>query len=239
MSIDIDKLLNGQRSKAIDWKWSDQFVQADTNEATSGLFVSADSSLICVGPPRVDSVFNVIKVGMSPSFSLSQQIPQNRITEIGSRRVHIVNGTPQGAGNISRFLYNGPTMLRMSYGLLFDKNNNLTKIARDSILLVAVGNEDALIKSWSKMAKMTDRAADAHKRTNFWISCWDNKLKFPIGLAIYHQDTAGNYIGGYYIEGVKYNAHGISQQSPQMVLAESLSFSFDRVTPLAEGPGSS
>ena len=235
MSLNVAALLS-QSSRAIDWNWAENFVQVDTNPATSGLNVSSDSTLICAGPPRVSDAFSVLKLGLAPSFSVSQQIPQNRIAEIGSRRVHIINGTPVGGGSISRFLYNGPTLFRMSYGLIFDNDGRLLDSAKESLRLESGNDQDALIRLWENMVGLNSRIVKGHSKTNFWISTWDDKAKFPIGFAIYHQDTAGNYVGGYYIEGVKYNMHGISQQAGQMVLAESLSFAFDRIIPIADGP---
>ena len=233
-NVNMDQLINSEGMKADVWNWSDNFVQADINLGTSGQLVSADSTLIAVGPPTVQPMITAVKVGLSPSFSLSQQIPQNRVAEIGSRRVHIINGTPIGGGSISRFLYNGPTLLRLSYSVVFTPNGRLKPEAEEWLRGGTTDNvgQQGIVDAWNNLANQTTQWRTRHQQTNFWISCWDNKFKFPIGMAILHQDAANNSIGAYYLEGVKYNMHNISKQASQLVLAENLSFSFDRMIPV-------
>jgi len=221
---------------ANNWDWKEKFVDSKANASTSATFASADSTLICVGPPEAQkgSQFNVQKLGAASSFSLSQQIPQNRIAEIGSRRVHFVNGTPVGGGSISRFLYHGPTLLRQSYKLVYDTKEKIS-IGSEEFF----GNPD-VAGMWEQMIKNEEAKEihHAHEKTDFWISCWDTKLRYPIGFAVYFQDSGGRFIGGYYVEGVQYNMHNVGQQASQTLIAESLSFAFTKVVPLATGPGS-
>ena len=79
-----------------DWAWKEDFVQKDENLGTSGDFIASESTLIAAGPPKTSDVLKVVKIGLSPSIQISQQIPQQRLYEIGSVRCHILNGIPVG-----------------------------------------------------------------------------------------------------------------------------------------------
>lgn len=235
----ITDLINDTNSKidihtTTPWGWDNNSVQPDTDAAYSGGFISADSSLVCAGPPRLpEGSVEVLKLGLTPNFSYSQHIPNQRITEIGSRRVHIIKGTPVGGGSISRLLYNGSTLLCMSYGMIFDEHGKLRPGAIQSLNNFS---QDKIQKMWdSKLASANSESIfQKHTRSNFWISCWDDRLDFPIGLAVFHFDIAGKKAGGYYLEGVKYSAHNVSKQASQLVLAESMNFSFDRIVPIVD-----
>lgn len=222
---DIKALLN-DKGGGLDWNWRERFVEPTMGSGSVGSFLSADSTLVCVGPPIATSRFSVKRLGLSPGFSLSQQVPQQRIAEIGSKRVHILNGTPVGGGSIQRFLYNGDTLLKASYGHLFNPDGTLGPNGQAGLM-------KSDITAWNNMVHNNDMIASVHNGQKFWISLWDDKVKFPVGLAVYFQDQMGNAIGGFYIEGVKYSAHSVSQQASQLMLAESLNFSFDRVIPIA------
>jgi len=96
--------------------------------------------------------------------------------------------------------------------------------------------QKATVNAWNNITRNSiDQITKRNKETQFHISCMDNRLKFPIGFAVQHRDSGNNFIGGYYIEGVKFSMHNVSKQASQLVLAESLSFSFDRVIPIIKG----
>jgi len=217
-------------NEAIDWNWEDSFVQADTGSATSGRFLGGYSTLVCVGPPVASSTFSVLKLGMSPSVSFSQQPAMQPLYEIGSKRVHYVMGVPSGGGSIQRFLYNGDTLMKAAYKAVFDDGGRLRDEALAGMnLLDRKSDADA----WARMVQNTGRISRTHESGKLWLSMWDNKLKFPIGLACYFQDSTGDFVGGLYLEGVKFSSHNMSVQSSQMVLAESMNFVFDRMVPIA------
>ena len=124
--ISIADILGGDGRGAEQWNWREDFVQLDENMATPGMFIAAESTLIGFGPATASSAFDIVKVGLAPNISIGQQIPQQRLPEIGSVRVHILNGVPVGGGSMSRLIYNGPSMMRTAYGNLYDDLGNPT-----------------------------------------------------------------------------------------------------------------
>lgn len=230
--INIQDLLGADGSGASDWNWRENYVQADENLASPGLFIASESTLIGFGPAKATSAFDIVKLGLTPQISISQQIPQQRLPEIGSQRVHILNGVPVGGGSISRLVYNGPSILRYAYGNLYDDEGNPTELALQGMATGSGIAQDYTISAWKTLTGTSDKIMEGNKNTDLWLSCWDIRLKAPIGICMYFQDVAGNAAGGVYAEGTKFSTHNFSQSAGQMVMMEGLSFSFDRIIPV-------
>jgi len=224
--------INGDPST---WNFRENFVQEDEGQGTAGMFIAAESTLICAGPATIADQLSVIKIGLSPSIQISQNIPQQRIYEIGSVRCHIVNGIPVGGLTLSRMVYNGPSLLRAIYGNLYDENGNLTSLGTQGLSTSSISN---LKTAWSNIVNNPDKVMTNDNKTQLWLSCFDQRLKLPFGLAIYMQDVAGNDIGGCYYEGCKINSSQYGQSSGQMVMMEGISIAFDRAVPIVHGLGS-
>jgi len=227
-----DLLGAGTGDSSNGWNWRENFVQLDENMGTAGLFIASESTLIGFGPAQASSAFNIIKVGLTPQISINQQIPQNRLSEIGSMRVHIINGTPVGGGGISRLVYNGPSLMRYAYGNLYDDNGNPTALALAGLATGTGAAQNFTVQSWANILNNPDKIMAADSNTNLWLSCWDTRLRMPFGLCMYFQDVAGNAVGGVYAEGTKIGTHSLSQSAGQLVMAESISFMFDRLIPV-------
>ena len=228
--------INGSPSN---WNYRENFVQEDEGQGTAGLFINAESTLICAGPATIADQLSVIKIGLSPSIQISQNIPQQRIYEIGSMRCHIVNGIPVGGLTISRMVYNGPSLLRAIYGNLYDASGDITQIGLSSLGAqgMSAGAKATMLAAWSNISKSPDRVMTNDNNTQLWLSLWDQRLKLPFGLAIYMQDVAGNAAGGMYYEGCKVNSSQYGQSAGQMVMMEGISVAFDRAVPIVNGIG--
>lgn len=233
--VSIAELLGGNGDQTSDWNWRESFVQSDENMGTPGLFIAAESTLIGFGPSTATSAFNVVKVGLTPNISINQQIPQQRLPEIGSVRVHILNGVPVGGGNMSRLVYNGPSLIRYAYANLIGANGQPTAAALEG-MYTANNSEEvqaSTLALWKNLMSKPDKVMQGHNDTDLWLSCWDLRLKMPFGLCMYFQDVAGNAVGGVYAEGVKINSHQITQSAGQLIMVEGISFAFDRIVPVA------
>lgn len=235
--------IQGNGSVASDnWNFKENYVQDDEYQGTSGSFIASESTLICAGPASAANMMDVIKVGLAPSIQISQNIPQQRIYEIGSMRCHILNGIPVGGLTISRMIYNGPSLLRAVYGNLYNLDGTLSDIAKSGMNSgnpAGLASNVALAASWASMVAYPDKVMDADGAggNKLWLSLWDQRLKLPFGLAIYMQDVSGNAAGGVYYEGCKVNSSQYGQSSGQMVMMEGISVAFDRAVPLVNTPG--
>jgi hypothetical protein len=235
----IAQLYDSGTSAPDNWNFKENFVQEDEYQGTSGSFIAAESTLICAGPATAADMLSVVKIGLAPSIQISQNIPQQRIYEIGSMRCHILNGIPVGGLTISRMIYNGPSLLRAVYGNLYNSDGSLTSLAKSGMVSgsLNVNSNIALANSWNSMVKYPDKVMDADSNQQLWLSLWDQRLKLPFGLAIYMQDVSGNAAGGVYYEGCKVNSSQYGQSSGQMVMMEGISVAFDRAVPLVHTPG--
>lgn len=224
--------VNGDPSS---WHFKEEFVQEDEDQGTAGQFIASESTLICAGPAKIADSLSLIKIGLSPAIQISQNIPQQRIYEIGSMRCHILNGIPVGGLTISRMLYNGPSLMRAIYGSLYDENGDLTTLGLQGL---SNSTTNALALAWKNLTANPDQVMENDNNTQLWLSCWDSRLKLPFGLAMYMQDVAGNAIGGVYFEGCKANSSQFGQSAGQMVMMEGISVAFDRAVPIVHGVGS-
>jgi hypothetical protein len=237
MATSTIKELLGVDGNVDNWNFKENYVQQDENQGTAGMFIAAESTLICAGPAKVSDMMSVIKVGLSPSIQISQNIPQQRIYEIGSMRCHILNGIPVGGLTISRMIYNGPSLLRAIYGNLYDDNGNITPLAMQGLTASDTSFNKKLQAAWANITKNPDQVMENDTKTQLWLSLWDQRLKLPFGLAVYMQDVSGNAVGGVYYEGCKVNSSQYGQSSGQMVMMEGISVAFDRAVPIVHGMG--
>ena len=230
--VSIYDILGGNGRGAEEWNWRENFVQLDENMATPGMFIAAESTLVAFGPAKATSAFDVVKVGLAPNISISQQIPQQRLPELGSVRVHILNGVPVGGGSMSRLIYNGPSMMRTAYGALYDDQGNPTALGLAGMTTGTGLAQNFAANAWKNLLNKPDRVMQGHKDTNLWLSAWDQRLKAPFGVCMYFQDISGNSVGGVYMEGTKINSHSMSQSAGQLIMVEGISFAFDRMVPI-------
>lgn len=230
--ISIADLLGANGDGTSDWNFRENFVQLDENMGTPGLFIASESTLIAFGPAAATSAFDVVKVGLTPNIAISQQIPQQRLPEIGSMRVHILNGVPVGGGSMSRLVYNGPSLIRYAYGNLYDDNGNPTALALAGMMTGSGPAQSFAANAWKLIMNNPDKVMQGDMNTDLWLSTWDTRLKAPFGICIYFQDVAGAAVGGIYAEGTKINSHNITQSAGQLIMVEGISFAFDRLVPV-------
>ena len=232
-NISISQLLGASTGDgASDWNWRENFVQLDENMGTPGSFIAAESTLIGFGPAKATAAFDIVKVGLTPNISISQQIPQQRLPEIGSQRIHIMNGVPIGGGSMSRLVYNGPSLLRTAYANLYDDEGNPTALGLAGMATGSGAAQDFTTNAWKQLMSNPDRVMEGDNNTLLWLSCWDARLRAPLGLCLYFQDISGNAVGGVYAEGVKINSHNMNQASGQLIMVEGVTFAFDRLVPV-------
>ena len=229
--------VNDFQGLAANWNWNENFVQEDENLSTGANFIAAESTLIAAGFAKATPSMQVVKIGLCPSIQVSQQIPQQRLYEIGSQRCHILNGIPQGGLSINRLIYNGPSLVRSLYGLTIDASNNITTGAMNGTTTANNAAQAAIAAQWSAMngAAKIDSVISGHQDTNLWLSMWDTRFRMPFGLAVFMQDIKGNSVGGLYFEGCKVGNHQFSQSAGQMIMMEGLSIMFDRSVPIVKG----
>jgi len=126
---------------------------------------------------------------------------------IGSGRSFFVSGKAQGNGSIARLFVNGRNLLRVLY-------HNARQ--RD----LPVQNFD-------------DRPANTYQ-AKFYINLDSELYLIPFGLGSIFRTKAHDFVGGFYAELTMIQSYNISIQAGANMIAEQVSFMFDRLMPFGE-----
>ena len=92
-------MADGATTTLQDWNYGSQHVQINLNGSD---FVSAQTTLICAGPPRMASVSSIVSgtpvlaLGVTENFSVQQNQQLQRVFEIGSARSYLIPGPVVG-----------------------------------------------------------------------------------------------------------------------------------------------
>jgi len=231
------------------WNFKEQYVQDDENQAFSGAFLKGESTLIAVGPSNWKEAqkgaggsagANIAGIGLVPQMNVQQQLPVQRVLEIGSRRAHFIDGVPVGAGSLSRLLYNGPSLMRALYYMGYEHNGNVTNTA---IKGLAPGNGNTNSKFLANaFNNLSSRGSSVYRQNSnnyLWLSVWDERLTLPFGLVQIFEDGAGRYAGALYLENTKIQSHVFGVAAGANMIMEQVSFMFDRAIPVNISPISS
>lgn len=197
------------------WRFQDHYVERLMDNAT---YTAAhpDTTLVLAGPARSDiartsdvsgtSVSSLLAIGMLQAFSVSQSKPTTPVMAIGSGRSFFVSGKAQGAGQISRLFVNGRNLLRVLH------HNAKTQNLRWDLF------DDPAAQSPNSM----------------FLTNLDSELYLvPFGLASLFRTKLHDPVGGVYAELTLINSYQIGFTAGSTMVAESVSFLFDRLMPFS------
>ncbi len=195
------------------WRFQDHYVERLMDNAA---YTAAhpDTTLVLAGPARSDiaraddvsgtSVSSLLAIGMLQSFSIGQQKPTTPVMAIGSGRSFFVSGKAQGQGQIQRLFVNGRNLLRVFY------HNAKTQGLR-----------------WDQF----DDPAAQNAASMFLTNLDSELFLVPFGLASLFRTKLHDSVGGFYAELSMINSYNIGFQAGSTMIAESVSFLFDRLMP--------
>jgi hypothetical protein len=204
----------------VSWRFQDHYVERQMDNAA---YTSAhpDDTLVLAGPPRVsdanaDSTTpgagSLLAIGMMQNLNISQVKSTTPVMAIGSGRSFFVSGKAQGNGSIARLFVNGRNLLRVLY-------HN----AKSNGILVTAGDT----------AGMDDPAAAA-ANSSFFINLDSELYLIPFGLGSIFRTKSHQFVGGFYAELTMIQSYNISIQAGANMIAEQVSFMFDRLMPWTE-----
>jgi hypothetical protein len=198
------------------WQFQDTYVERVMDNAA---YTSAhpDDTLVLAGPSRSTdaqsastgtAVGSLLAIGMMQNMNISQVKATTPVMAIGSGRSFFVSGKAQGNGSIARLFVNGRNLLRVLY------HNAQTSS-------INVGNLD-------------DKPAD--KTTSQFYINLDSELYYvPFGLGTIFRTKAHDFVGGFYTELTMIQSYNIGIQAGANMIAEQVSFMFDRLMPWSAG----
>lgn len=197
------------------WRFQDHYVERLMDNAAYSA-AHPDDTLVLAGPARSDiarvddvsgrSVSTLLAIGMLQSFQISQQKPTTPVMAIGSGRSFFVSGKAQGQGSIQRLFMNGRNLLRVLH------HNAKTQSLR-----------------WDAFDDPAALSSNSQFLTNL-----DSELYLvPFGLASLFRTKLHDPVGGFYAELTLVNSYQIQYAAGQQMIAESVTFLFDRLMPFA------
>jgi len=235
LKFNISEYFGNQR--ATQWNWKENFVQPDENFAMGMNFVSGKSTLLAAGPATamvgIETMVNPI--GLTPQIQMQQQLPQQRIGEIGSQRTHFVPGTPIGGGTIQRLIYNGPSLMRALYSATYDEHGKITSQGLEGQLGANKGTASAELAQVLKTITSPgseSKVSEGHNNSSLWLSLFDERFGASFGMAVFMEDNGGRPIGGVYLEGMVIQSHNWGITAGSNVIMEGVSFQFERSMPI-------
>lgn len=195
------------------WQFQETYVERVMDNAA---YTSAhpDDTLVLAGPSRSSDVQassagtvagSLLAIGMMQNLNISQVKSTTPVMAIGSGRSFFVSGKAQGNGSIARLFVNGRNLLRVLY------HNAQTSSTLN------VGNFDDI--------------PAYNTKSQFYINLDSELYYVPFGLGAIFRTKAHDYVGGFYAELTMIQSYNISIQAGANMIAEQVSFMFDRLMP--------
>jgi len=197
------------------WRFQDHYVERLLDNAA---YTSAhpDDTLVLAGPARLSTVSDrnvttgiqsLLAIGMLQNVQFSQTKATQPVQAIGSGRSFFISGKAQGQGLMQRLFVNGRNLLRVLY-------HN----ARSSNLSV----------------QNFDDPASKRLEAQFYINLDSELYLIPFGLGTVFRTKAHDFVGGFYSELTMINNYSVNFQAGLNMIAEQVSFMFDRLLPFGE-----
>lgn len=221
------------------WDFYNKRVQ---QELTGGQFVSAESTLVCSGPPELadingggaDAKGKVYPIGLLESAGIQQSKQLQRIFEIGSSRSYFIPGRVVGSINIGRTFYFGPSLLRVLYAY-YRSSADVEIGVNESDQGIRL-NDGNVTAAHPQNALLTTFGADELHQIRrspgpdyFFIDLASDLFSQPTGLAIFFKDQNDNSLGGIYLENCYVQGHQMNISSSSVLIMEGSSLQYDRI----------
>ena len=204
--------------------WDDNFGPNSVQDTGTGTnFLSSESVLVCAAPSEFTetaaSINNLVPIGLVENAAVQQSKQLQQLFEIGSRKPFFVPGRVSVSSNLSRVLFNGPSLLKAMYR--FNKAGTMANINGNDYHGAAAGGTVS-----------TDDKDNAVYTEDFYINLASEFFNAPIGLAFLMRDMEQNAYGGFHLGGCFIQGHQFSMAAQQTVLLENVSLRATTVTPV-------
>ena len=209
--------------------WGDNFGPNSVQSLGAGTnFLSSESVLVCAAPSEfVDAtanpVSNFIPIGLVENAAVQQSKQLQQLFEIGSRKPFFVPGRVNISSNLSRVLFNGPSLLKALY-----KFNNAGSMANYAQGEEALGYDGA-----AAAGGITTTDGNSTYAGDFYINLASEFFNAPIGLAFLMRDMEQEAYAGFHLGGCFIQGHQFSMAAQQTVLLENVSLRATTVTPIS------
>lgn len=234
------------------WEFHNHHVQA---ELMGGEFVSAETTLIAAGPPRLsditagpsgadDSTVDttdegdmVFPIGVLENVGMSQSKQLQRIFEIGSSRSYFVPGRTVGSLTLGRILYHGPSLLKVLYAHYKQTAPGAPQLMGEDAETISIGGVEVPNPN-KTLLKLQDLQSVLHRVKfnpgfdDLWLNLASDIFNQPTGLCIYFRNQLDMTLGAVYLEECYVQGHQLSVSSGSVLLMEGASLQFEQARPI-------
>jgi hypothetical protein len=234
------------------WDFHNFHVQ---QELAGGEFVSAETTLVAAGPPRLADLGAgsgqgvtvtptpaedfAFPIGLLENVGLSQSKQLQRVFEIGSSRSYFIPGRVVGSVTLGRVLYHGPSLLKVLYAYYTQADGskfNFLDKAKGTTLTDGLGrirpDPDAQMLD---LGSLQDSLHDVKMRPgfdDFYLNLASDLFNQPTGLLFYFKNANDDTVGAVYLEECHLQGHQLSVSSGSVLIMEGASMQFDRLIPV-------
>jgi hypothetical protein len=228
------------------WDFQNFHVQ---QELFGGEFISAETTLVAAGPPRLSDVSAaggantavVFPIGVLENVGISQSKQLQRVFEIGSRRSYFIPGRVVGSVTLGRILYHGPSLLKVLYAYYkqsvvprFMYNPLDSHISVDGQLLP---DPNAQLLDLGTLQNELHRVRFNPGYNDAWLSLFSDIFNQPFGLAFYFKNALERTYGAIYLDECYLQGHQVSISSGSVLIMEGVSAQFDVARPIQLSTG--
>ncbi|MHC4644924.1 MAG: hypothetical protein ACYTBJ_05450 [Planctomycetota bacterium] len=234
------------------WDFHNFHVQ---QELAGGQFVSAETTLVAAGPPRLADLAAAsgtgvevtpssnedyaFPIGLLENVGLSQSKQLQRVFEIGSSRSYFIPGRVVGSVTLGRVLYHGPSLLKVLYAYYSQPNGSkFNFLDKDKTATIPDSNGNLLRDPDAKMLDMADLQSNLHDVQmrpgfdDFYLNLASDLFNQPCGLLFYFKNANDDTVGAVYLEECHLQGHQLSISSGSVLIMEGASMQFDRLIPV-------
>ena len=225
------------------WDFHNVHVQ---QELFGGEFISAETTLVAAGPPRLSDVQGTgggatsaicYPIGVLENVGLSQSKQLQRIFEIGSRRSYFVPGRVIGSVTLGRVMYHGPSLLKVLYAYYRQTAGGLKLNFKGlGALLNASGvnipDPNAALLDLGELQLQLHKVKFRPGYNDMWLSLFSDIFNQPFGLCLYFKNANEKTYGAIYLDECYLQGHQMSISSGSVLIMEGASAQFDIARPV-------
>jgi hypothetical protein len=231
------------------WDFHNYHIQQDVR---GGQFVSAASTLIGAGPPRLSfpaapqgqpatiattSNVSVYPIGLLESVGLQQNRQLQQIFEVGSSRSYFIPGRTIGALSVGRTFYYGPSLLKVLYAYYKQAATATIPVGSKASTTVLTVDGQSMPDPQAALLDGADPASlhvlqRSPGQDHFYIDLASDLFAQPTGLAIYFKDQNTTTVGAFYLEDAYVQGHQMSISSGSVMIMEGVSMMYDKIAPI-------
>lgn len=231
------------------WDYHNYHVQ---QELCGGQFVSAETTLLAAGPPRLGDLGAqsgvgsevtasedlAFPIGLLENVGLSQSKQLQRLFEIGSSRSYFIPGRVIGSVTLGRVLYHGPSLLKVLYSYYSQSSGAIQFMhkAKGTTMTNAMGitvpDPDAKLLNLGSLQTQLHKVKQRPGYDDFYMTLASDLFNQPCGLLLYFRDANDTTVGAVYLEECHVQGHQVSISSGSVMLMEGVSLQFDRCVPI-------